>query len=141
MLHIKENIPPPPWHAKDRFAGFLWRVGSSGPPGQFQNWSHFTNSRCRYMAEIFPIRRKTLSNQSFNLMMVSKNDNIVIDQNTEPHTRLSWFEILQSLWSSKFCSKIHVLNIFYIAKLFNLCYKYGTWMNYYFCTKWFQSFG
>ena len=33
---------------------------------KFQNWSHLTNSRRRYMAEILPIRRKTLSNQSVN---------------------------------------------------------------------------
>ena len=33
---------------------------------KFQNWSHLTNSRRRYMAEILPIRRKTLSNQSTN---------------------------------------------------------------------------
>ena len=31
---------------------------------KLQNWSHFTNSRRRYMAEILPIRRITLSNQS-----------------------------------------------------------------------------
>ena len=30
----------------------------------FQNGSQFTKSRRRYMAEIFPIRRKTPSNQS-----------------------------------------------------------------------------
>ena len=41
---------------------FRWRVGSWGPPGK--HWSHFTNSPRRYMAEILPIRRKTLSNQS-----------------------------------------------------------------------------
>ena len=33
---------------------------------KFQNWSILTNSRRRYMAEILPIRHKTLSNQSFN---------------------------------------------------------------------------
>ena len=33
---------------------------------KFQNWLHLTYSRRRYMAEILPIRRKTLSNQSSN---------------------------------------------------------------------------
>ena len=33
---------------------------------KFQNLSHLTNSRLRYMAEILPIRRKTLSYQSTN---------------------------------------------------------------------------
>ena len=27
-----------PWHAKDRFTGFRWRVGSWGPPGKLQNF-------------------------------------------------------------------------------------------------------
>ena len=35
----------------------------------FQNWLYFTNSRRRYLPEILPIRRKTLSNQSINQSM------------------------------------------------------------------------
>ena len=31
---------------------------------KFQIWKHLSNSRRRYMAEILPIRRKTLTNQS-----------------------------------------------------------------------------
>ena len=31
-----------------------------------KTWSHLTNNRRRYMAEILPIRHKTLSNQSIN---------------------------------------------------------------------------
>ena len=50
-----------------------------------QNWSHFTNSCRRYMVEILPIRRKTVSNHSINhinypLMMKS-------DQNPDPLLR------------------------------------------------------
>ena len=33
---------------------------------KFQKSSHLSNSRRRYMTEILPIRRKTLSNQSIN---------------------------------------------------------------------------
>ena len=39
-------------------------VRAARETSKFQNWSHITNSRRRYMAEILPIRRKTLSNQS-----------------------------------------------------------------------------
>ena len=41
-------------------------IGSWRPPGKLQNWLLLTNSRRRYMAEIMPIRRKTLSNQSIS---------------------------------------------------------------------------
>ena len=60
--HFVSRITP--WHAKDRFTGFRWRVGSWVPPGKLQK--HLTNFRRRNMAEISPIRRKTLSNQSIN---------------------------------------------------------------------------
>ena len=40
-------------------------VRAARKPSKFQNWSYFTNSRRRYMTEILPIRRKTLSDQSF----------------------------------------------------------------------------
>ena len=35
---------------------------------KFQNWTHLTTCRRRYKAEILPRRRKTLSNQSINVM-------------------------------------------------------------------------
>ena len=41
-------------------------VRAARETSKFQNWSHFTDSRRRYMAEILPIRRKTPSNQSIN---------------------------------------------------------------------------
>ena len=34
---------------------------------KFQNWTHLTNSRRRYMAKILPIRYTTISNQSYNI--------------------------------------------------------------------------
>ena len=57
----------PPWHAKDRFAGFWWRVGSWGPPGKLQNiindhislivaavtWLIY----CRYGVKLYPINQ------------------------------------------------------------------------------------
>ena len=36
---------------------------------QIINLSHLTNSRRRYMAEIFPILRKQVSNQSINQIL------------------------------------------------------------------------
>ena len=33
---------------------------------EYKDWSHIPNGRRRYMAEILPIRGKTLSNQSLN---------------------------------------------------------------------------
>ena len=50
-----------------------WRsspVRAARETSKFQNRSHLTNSRSRYMADIFPIRRKTLSNQSINQSIV-----------------------------------------------------------------------
>ena len=38
---------------------------------KFQNWAHLTISRRRFIAEILPIRRKMLSNQSSIFYMVS----------------------------------------------------------------------
>ena len=38
---------------------------------KFQNWSHLKNSRQRYMAEILPIRRKTLSNCIFATLLLT----------------------------------------------------------------------
>ena len=40
---------------------------------KIQSWSFFTNHHRRYLAEIMPIRRKTLSNQSIN-QSVLQND-------------------------------------------------------------------
>ena len=57
---------------KDSSTGFRWRLGSWGPPGKlqnFKNWSTLTNSRRRYMAEILPIQRNTLSYQSINCVL------------------------------------------------------------------------
>ena len=65
------NDNNPPWHVKDRFTAFRWRVGSWGPPGNFQN---FTNDHrllivvavtwpkyCRYGVKSYTI------NQSIHL--------------------------------------------------------------------------
>ena len=41
-------------------------VRAARETSKFQNWSLFTNTCRRYMAEILPRRRKTLSNQSIN---------------------------------------------------------------------------
>ena len=48
------------------------------PPGKLQKnfyWSHLTNSRRRYMAEILPIRRNTIQsiNQTINQAINKKN--------------------------------------------------------------------
>ena len=60
----------PPWHAKDRFAGFWWRVGSWGPPGKLQNFINDHISLivaavtwlkyCRYGVKLYPINRYIL---------------------------------------------------------------------------------
>ena len=58
-----------PWHAKKPFHWISMKrrlVRAASEISKFQNWSHLTNSHRRYMAEILPIRRKTLSNQSIN---------------------------------------------------------------------------
>ena len=39
-------------------------VRAARETSKFQDLSYFTNSRRRYMTEILPIRRETLSNQS-----------------------------------------------------------------------------
>ena len=41
-------------------------VRAASETSKFRNRLHLTNSRCRYMAEILPIRHETLSNQSIN---------------------------------------------------------------------------
>ena len=42
-------------------------VRAAKETSNFQNWLYSTHSRRRFMAEILPILRKTLSNQSINL--------------------------------------------------------------------------
>ena len=44
-------------------------VKAAKETSKFQNWLLLTNSRRRYLTEILPIRRKTLSNQSMSLTL------------------------------------------------------------------------
>ena len=61
---VKDNNPLGPQKT------FQWTfiksrsVSAARDTSKFQNWSHLTNIRRRYMAEILPIRRKIQSNQS-----------------------------------------------------------------------------
>ena len=55
---------------------------------KFQNWSHLSNSRRRYIVEIVPIRRKTLSNQ-----------NQSINQSKPTGCRQGSLIIVPNLWS------------------------------------------
>ena len=57
MLSVKDNIPL----GKQKYFDEEY-----ARDGRQRNRSHLNNSRCRYMAEILPIRRKTLSNQTIN---------------------------------------------------------------------------
>ena len=74
-----------PWHAKDRFIGYRWRKGSWKPSGK--HWSLLTNSRRRYIAEILPIRRKTVIsiNQSIN------NQSFIALEIMRMYVRIYWW--------------------------------------------------
>ena len=68
------------WHTPlARKIQFLWisiknkLVRAARETSKFQNWSHLTYSRRRYMAAILPIRRKILFNQSINILIISKS--------------------------------------------------------------------
>ena len=70
--------------------------GLWGPPGKLQNWSHFTNSRRRFMTEILPIWRKN-SIQSINQS---------INQSTNHNDHHSYYFLLLLLVITLLVSKL-----------------------------------
>ena len=64
---VKDNIPPLARKRPFRWISMKSRLlRAARETSKFKNCSHLTNSRRRYMDEILPIWRKTLSNQSIN---------------------------------------------------------------------------
>ena len=85
-------------HAKDRFTGLLLRAARETL--EVHKWLLFINSCRRYMAEILPICRKTLYNQSINNLIRYWDFNFSIFRTLhrrsqypgeEPWTWNSWF--------------------------------------------------
>ena len=103
-----------PWHAKDCFTGFWWKVGSWGPPGKLQIFKTNHISRivaaviwlkyCRYGVKFYPINQPI-----FDLFVYSSYHSIYMCLLCRFRP---WYKIIQSYhrsFSTRFDKDMHLL--------------------------------